>query len=351
MDDQDQKVGAISTFLQRLDKLVRSKGNILYYRGHSKSSYQLTPSIYRNEGWINNEGTMLKELMLRCPNDFSGGLSTFQILVKMQHYSLPTRLLDLTSNPLVSLYFACVIHDDDEDGEVIVLSFDINQVKYFDSDTVSVISNISRRPAGFNVPSTVEVSAFNEAEDIKLLLHDIRQDKPYFEPKIQPSHLGKVVCVKPMLDNPRIIRQDGAFLLFGINGEKIKPAQLESSMLIERIKINRTKKKEILAQLEYLGISQATLFPEIEQVATHIKESYKLPELQLLKQNTRLLHVLELISQEPEISIQEIAKRMNLHVMTVRYSLRELSEKGLIENLGGVRNPSWQAKYNPNVPK
>jgi hypothetical protein len=351
MDDQDQKVGAISTFLQRLDKLVRSKGNILYYRGHSKSSYQLTPSIYRNEGWINNEGTMLKELMLRCPNDFSGGLSTFQILVKMQHYSLPTRLLDLTSNPLVSLYFACVIHDDDEDGEVIVLSFDINQVKYFDSDTVSVISNISRRPAGFSVPSTVEVKAFNEAEDIKLLLHDIRQDKPYFEPKIQPDHLGKVVCVKPMLDNPRIIRQDGAFLLFGINGEKTKPAQLESSSVIERIRINKTKKKEMLVQLENLGISQATLFPEIEQVATHIKVSYKLQELQLIKQNTRLSRTLEVVSQDPAISIQDIAKRLNVTDRTVMYTLRELNEMGLIENLGGVRHLKSQTKHNPNAPK
>lgn len=340
---EEQKVGAISSFIQRLEKISSRRKGVLFYRGHSDYKYQLVPSIYRNDGWIEHEGTMLKELLLRCPNDFTGGLSTFQCLVKMQHYSLPTRLLDITSNPLVALYFACTTRPD-EDGEVVVLDFDIEQVKYFDSDTVSVISNICKRSADFVVPQVEAVEAFNKTDEIKLLLHDIRQDKPHFEPIVQPTHLNKVICVKPLLDNPRIIRQDGAFLLFGIDKEKTKPAQLDDSTAIERIRISSAKKKELANQLESLGISKATMFPEIEQVATHIKESYRTPELRRGELNEIQLAVLNLMRNNISPGTSEMAALLNISPLTARNAIGKLLNKGLVERLGSGRNVHWQAK-------
>jgi len=71
-------------------------------------------------------------------------------LARMQHYSLPTRLLDLTTNPLVALYFACK-DAPTRRGEVIALTVKRRDVKYFDSDTASCLANLSHlQPAEKN---------------------------------------------------------------------------------------------------------------------------------------------------------------------------------------------------------
>ncbi len=275
------RIGSVRTFLDALEKFDRPVQSSFFFRGHSNFTYTLKPSIYRDEGWIQNEDVLFKELILRCPNDFSDQQSTFQTLVKMQHYSLPTRLLDLTTNPLVALFFACMAGlDPQESGEVLVFRVPTRDIKYFDSDTVSVISNISRRPKRFEVPSSkLTKKQFNATPEIRYLLHEIKHEKPYFEPFIVRADLESVVCVKPKMDNPRIIRQDGAFLLFGVTEMKMSPAivppEYFANLNSSRILIIPQEKKRMLKQLEALGITQGTIYPEIERVADYIKTTYK----------------------------------------------------------------------------
>ncbi len=344
MNKEDLRIGAISTYLQRLDEVRVKNRGVLYFRGHSKYSYQLEPSIYRNSGWIKNEATMLKELILRCPNDFKNGMITFECLVKMQHYSLPTRLLDITSNPLVALYFACQLHDkDDQDGEVVVSEFPVDDVKYFDSDTVSVLANLSKRSINFNFPQTSNIEAFNNGGDIPLLLHDVRQDKPHFEPAIRPEDLRKVICVKPILDNPRIIRQEGAFLLFGIGSEKGKPAQINEKTVVGRLRINREKKKDLLLQLESLGVSDATLFPEIEKVAGHIKATYHEPDPSVLNGLGEIERkIINRLAINPNVGSGDLALMFGMQIQSVSRSLSNLQNLGLIERMGTGRSVSWR---------
>ncbi|TNS77803.1 FRG domain-containing protein, partial [Escherichia coli] len=122
-------------------------GLITFYRGHSKSSYELVPSLYRKNQngtyrHLASESDLVREILSARPNEFKEDKFTIDKLVRMQHYGLPTRLLDITSNPLIALYFACCSNPD-ENGQVIAFSTNRKKIKYFDSDTVSCIANLS----------------------------------------------------------------------------------------------------------------------------------------------------------------------------------------------------------------
>lgn len=360
----DKRIGVLSTFLQHLDKLGTDGKKLRYFRGHSKQSFQLKPSIFRNSGWIGNEATMLKELILRCPNDFASMPTTFQCLVKMQHYGLPTRLLDVTSNPLVALYFACETHEKgDEDGEVIIFDYDVGEVKYFDSDTVSVISNLSRRPSEFVVPEFPNIkdakpddliNSFNQQEAIKLLLHDIGSDKPHFLPKVLREDLLRVVCVKPLLDNPRIIRQEGGFLLYGCNATKLDPAPLEDKVISGRFTINRDEKQNLLNQLRTLGISRATMYPEIEQVAKYVKDAHWMPSIDISKLTPIQGSVFGVLRDGPARTVLDVVSIVALSMPTissriVSRTISELQGKGAVELVGSGRERRWQRAGNITI--
>lgn len=271
-------IGSVRTFLGEIEKL-ESDGEI-YYRGQGYFGFKAQPSIYRNSGLIENEHRMYREIITKCPNDFQDAASTFEHLVKMQHYFLPTRLLDITKNPLIALFFACSSEEND-DGEVIIYDFDLDDIKFYDSDTVSVISNLSRRPPSFSIQDikSKDKKDFNNDSEIQLLLHEIKEEKPYFKPIIKPEHLESVICVKPKLDNPRIIKQEGAFLLFGITNDKMSCADFAENKQVfiesKRLIVMKENKQKILEQLASLGIMKSTIYPEIEHVAMQMKNKYE----------------------------------------------------------------------------
>lgn len=263
----------ISDFISALDNFEKEQGVLYFYRGHSKRDYKLLPSIYRNKELVLNEHTMFKEIQLKCPNDFLGVENTFQSLVKMQHYSLPTRLLDITSNPLMALYFSVSNTGSwDEDGELFVFGVPRDEIKYYDSDTVALLANISLVP---------KISDQIDDKFLTKLYGEILKEKPYFRNSFKPNSLNSVICVKGKMDNDRIIRQDGAFFIFGIKNKSfdapILPVKYRTSVKNKRSMIIKASAKEsIYKQLELLGINESNVYPEIDKVANFIKSKYSI---------------------------------------------------------------------------
>jgi len=302
----------IVEFMAELKKIPYEKDYEYFYRGHSDVDFKLIPSIYRQR-FIINEDTIFKEIILRTPNDFTNEKTALEKLVKMQHYGLPTRILDITLNPLVALYFAVKeLHK--KNGEVIIFKIPKTDIKFYDSDTVSILANISKRPFEFEIDSLKKmyyknhasyfgdddeqkacdfcenirdkglkhifyeyIDFFNEQNQFAYLLHEIREEKPYFLSIIRPKDIERVLAVKVKMNNNRIIKQNGSFLIFGINGSKGNPAKIPSEWILKGFdfEIDTGSKDNIANDLDTLGFNESTLFPELENQATYLKQLYK----------------------------------------------------------------------------
>lgn len=258
------------------------------YRGHGSLEFKLQPSIFRRPSTRENEHILLRELIAAHPEDFNGDTNALEMLVRMQHYSLPTRLLDVSMNPLVALYFACESVKKrvritrggrsssktvENDGHVVILSVPKRCIRYFDSDTVSCLTNLARLPLKLKerIDTSLEMEEFNNSMPVKRLLHFINQEKHGFLPEIEPSDLDRIILVKPKQNNKRILAQAGAFFAFGLTDEIVDGN--EHSIKVERISVAADLKPEILSQLDKLGINEKTMFPEIERAARYITGS------------------------------------------------------------------------------
>ena len=380
IEDKENKgdIKSVSDFLKKIKEIGGKEKGTLFYRGHAnEKTFDLIPTIYRNNNFIQNEHKIYRETIAKVPYAFNEK-NTIESLVLMQHYGVPTRILDLTTNPLVALYFAC--DDNKNDGEVIVFDIPEESTCYFDSDKVTILANLAKCKNDFrykkdffldleknkerirklfkkkqscsnkksiisfvenkrdvitkktkllkkeglekNIETIVE-ELINEYKKVKSLdsldspdsdclynellaeissaynyrvkeiiipalnnyyfsnlLHYIREDKSHFKPIINPNDIGGVFAIKPKLDNPRIIRQYGAFLIFGAKVNKKEMPEVKSSWVIrgkkstskERLIIKSSEKKLILDELDNLGINKSTLFPEIDKVADYIKD-------------------------------------------------------------------------------
>ena len=209
----------------------------------------------------------------------------------MQHYNIPTRLMDITDNLLVGLFFA-IESNQQVDGELIVLKQNISDLKYTRSDSVSIlcslppfsqkeknsILDLSANLIDRNLKPEEKIEQLNEESIIKRLRHEINREKT-FEPEIDPKTFYKDLFVIPKRDNRRIIQQSGSFIICTLNINSrgaINKDRLEDNNSLKQIFIIPAKMKgDLINSLTLFGINNSTIYPEMEKVSDFIKEKYK----------------------------------------------------------------------------
>ena len=115
-----------------------------YYRGESRDYGRTSGQAMIGRGnWLegHNEAKLFRECERRLTDEFLDCKSTFEKLVMMQHYGIPTRILDISLDPLVALFFALYLDprgrkDDSGDGIVLVYEVPENSIKNYREKTL-----------------------------------------------------------------------------------------------------------------------------------------------------------------------------------------------------------------------
>ncbi|MHC6203181.1 FRG domain-containing protein [Breznakiellaceae bacterium SP9] len=279
------EITSVNEYLQRCfsHKDRQNKGNkeqVLFFRGEHDKYKKLLPSIYQPGYDIDHENQIFKETVAAFPEEMLSKKTTIERLIFMRHYELPTRLLDISKNPLVGLFFACYREhkiEREKDSLVYVFSVPQKEIKFYDSDSVCLVANICKRPADFSIKGIDNLNRddFNKEEVIQCLVYEARSDKPEFQNFAEPATIKSVICLHPVMNNPRIINQAGYFFLFGVKGDKKDCVEIKDDWITDKILIPGNAKKRILEELDLLNINESVLYTDYKHLANTLRERYR----------------------------------------------------------------------------
>jgi hypothetical protein len=240
----DKKIGSVADLLASL-RSQTAAGKPVWYRGQTKKNWKLVPSLARRTKTAKAEATLIKAFKQNAVTFLASPPRTeWEWMFVMQHYRLPTRLLDWTESPLTALFFA-VEQNPRHDGAVWCI------------DPIAL-----NKHANISFSFDAEVPAFDHDGVLESYL-------PSHIASETTSDLHPIAAIASR-NSPRIAAQLGTFT---ITHRKHGPVEaVGDSTHVWRLIVPSAKKALIKEELALLKYSRLTLFPELDQVAAHAVE-------------------------------------------------------------------------------
>lgn len=244
------EINSVQELLERLEEIRKDQDQSIWYRGQGSKDWPLTPYYLRLDG-KQSESTLLKRFKQSAAMLIdTSPKESFDWLFLMQHYGVPTRLLDWSESPLVALYFAVE-----------------NMEKYGNEDGALWLLYPSELNKHARINNKEEEGFIPSFDDEELESYSVESLKSNSRIQLYP------VATIATRNNARIQAQLGVFTIH--HHENIPIEEVGDKAHTVKMVIPSESKERIKNQLALLGYTKFQLFPELSSIGDIIKEGIK----------------------------------------------------------------------------
>jgi FRG domain len=260
-------IDSFKDYIAFIENLRTKNAGPIWYRGCGKISYELKPSLYRHkksntiEDLMHLEDDIIARFKQRSIPFHSRTITDqWDLLFFMQHFGIPTRLLDWSESPLMALFFAVTLSKH---------KLGVRGIPVYENDAAIWVLD----PIKWN-KRAIDLKSFTD----KVLTTDdanANAYKPVGDCKAMKEY---PIAIYGAHNSQRIVAQRGVFVCFGKSTDPMEKMYLNHAFpkdCLVKLNINRSKLPHFFEAIHKHGVSDSVVFPDLEGLAREIKREFK----------------------------------------------------------------------------